>query len=229
MPIILSQMLEAYRWIGALLVLSAHSTNLFVSLARHHDRAPRRAGLCLVVRGQLRAWPSGGARLFRDVRLSRRRLGARQHPQGKGFSARICDPPFRAHLRRHRPRADPDASSSTASAATSCPTPIFTICRCSRAITAPASSSATSLISRRFTPRPTAPTARCGRSPASFGITSPFRCSSPRWRAIIPTGSVTAASRSESRFFYRWRARRGFASASCSGSSARWRACRSGR
>ncbi len=34
MPIILSQMLEAYRWIGALLVLSAHSTNLFVSL---HD------------------------------------------------------------------------------------------------------------------------------------------------------------------------------------------------
>ena len=34
MPVLLSQMLEAYRWIGALLVLAAHSTNLFVSL---HD------------------------------------------------------------------------------------------------------------------------------------------------------------------------------------------------
>jgi peptidoglycan/LPS O-acetylase OafA/YrhL len=33
MPFILSQMLEAYRWIGALVVLCVHATNTFVSLA----------------------------------------------------------------------------------------------------------------------------------------------------------------------------------------------------
>ncbi len=33
MPFILSQMIEAYRWIGALIVLSVHATNTFVSLA----------------------------------------------------------------------------------------------------------------------------------------------------------------------------------------------------
>ncbi len=33
MPLILSQMLEAYRWIGALVVISVHATNTFVSLA----------------------------------------------------------------------------------------------------------------------------------------------------------------------------------------------------
>lgn len=33
MPFILSQMIEAYRWIGALIVISVHSTNTFVNLA----------------------------------------------------------------------------------------------------------------------------------------------------------------------------------------------------
>ncbi len=33
MPFILSQMLEAYRWIGAFVVLCVHATNIFVSLA----------------------------------------------------------------------------------------------------------------------------------------------------------------------------------------------------
>jgi peptidoglycan/LPS O-acetylase OafA/YrhL len=33
MPFILSQFIEAYRWIGALIVISVHSTNTFVSLA----------------------------------------------------------------------------------------------------------------------------------------------------------------------------------------------------
>ena len=82
MPFILSQFLEAYRWLGALLVLAVHTTNLFVN---HADimSAPH-APLVYVwwFYVGLRAWPSGGARLFRDVRLSRRRRGARQHPQG---------------------------------------------------------------------------------------------------------------------------------------------------
>jgi peptidoglycan/LPS O-acetylase OafA/YrhL len=33
MPFLLSQMMEAYRWIGALVVISVHATNTFVSLA----------------------------------------------------------------------------------------------------------------------------------------------------------------------------------------------------
>ena len=32
MPFLLSQMIEAYRWIGALIVISVHATNTFLSL-----------------------------------------------------------------------------------------------------------------------------------------------------------------------------------------------------
>jgi len=65
MPVILSQMLEAYRWIGALLVLSAIHQCLSQP-SRHHDRA-HSAGLRLVVRGQLRAGASGVLGFFRHV------------------------------------------------------------------------------------------------------------------------------------------------------------------
>ena len=228
MPIILSQMLEAYRWIGALLVLSAHSTNLFVSL---HDimTAPHAAPVYVwwfaasfelghqavlgffvmsgyLVGGSVLASIRKGKDFLREYAIHRfARIYVVTVP------ALILTFIVDSFGRKFLPNAD------------FYDLPLFA-----------GHYSASVFIGnvlnfQEFTPRPTAPTARCGRSPASFGITSPSRCSWPRWRATIPTGSVTAASRSESRFFYRWRARRGFASASCSGSSARWRACRSGR
>jgi len=118
MPIILSQMLEAYRWIGALLVLSAHSTNLFLSL---HDIMTAPHAPPVYVWWFAASFEFGHQAVLGFFVMSGYLVGGSvlASIRKQKIFARIFDPPLRAHLCRHRPCAHLDLHRRRL-AATSC-------------------------------------------------------------------------------------------------------------
>jgi len=215
MPVILSQMLEAYRWIGALLVLSAHSTNVFLSL---HDimTAPHSAPVYawwFAASFELGIRPCSAFSSCRAISSGARCSTASAR---EGFSARICDPPLRAHLYRVVPAlvltffAD-SIGRNVLPNADFYELPMF------QAASAPRSSSPIFSIYRRYSAPFTAPTARSGRSPANSGITSAFRADAAAGAELLKSPSLWGFALGSRSFCCSLRRRRGSASAFCYG------------